>query len=95
MDGLIVLQPFANLIITGGKKWELRNYKPPADKISIPIYLLSEKKVLGEIVINSCRYSQVKHNYFWIIQVLKKYPKPKSYNHKNGAQIWVRDVEID
>jgi predicted transcriptional regulator len=95
MDGLIVLQPFASLIINGEKKWEFRSYKTPADKISRPIYLISEKKVLGEIAIRSCRYNQVKHNYFWSIQVLMKYVKPKSYNYKNGAQIWVKDVEID
>ena len=94
MDGLIILQPFATLIITGGKKWENRKYKPPADKISKPIYLLSEKKILGEIAIDSCRYNQIKHNYIWSIQVLKKYSKPKSYNHKNGSQIWVKDIEI-
>ena len=81
--------------MSGEKKYEFRNYKPPKDKISIPIYLISEKKVLGKIAITSYKYNQIKHLYFWTIMVLKKYPKPKSYNYKNGAQIWVKDVKID
>jgi len=94
MDGLIVLQPYAKLIISGEKKYELRNYKPPADKIGKPIYIISEKKVLGEIAITSYRYNQVRHVFFWTIQLLKKYPKAKSYNYKNGAQIWIKDVKV-
>ena len=95
MDGLIVLQPYARLIIEGTKKFEYRKYKPPTDKVYIPIYLISEKKVLGEITITDSRYNQIRHNYFWYIKVLKKYKRPKYYNYKNGAQIWVKDVIVD
>ena len=51
MDGLIVNQPYADLIIKGEKTWELRNRKPPANKINSEIFLLSKGNMLGTIKI--------------------------------------------
>lgn len=95
MDGLIVLQPYARLIAEGEKKYEFRNYKPPKDKIGVQLYLITEKKIIAEFMITGAKYNQIRHTYFWYLRVLKKYPKPKSYNYKNGQQIWVKDVVIN
>ena len=51
MDGLIVKQPYATLIASGEKKWELRSRKPPQDKVKNEILLLSSGYVLGIIKI--------------------------------------------
>lgn len=51
MDGLIINQPYANMIIKEEKKWELRNRKPPSNKINSEIYLLSKGNMLGTIKI--------------------------------------------
>ena len=51
MDGLIVKQPFANLIIDGKKKWELRGRPIPKNKIGNNVLLLSKGNILGEITI--------------------------------------------
>jgi hypothetical protein len=53
MDGLIVRQPFARLIIEGRKDWEIRSRKPPKNKTGREIYLLSEGEALGKIKIVS------------------------------------------
>ena len=49
MDGLIVNQPYANLIVQGKKQWELRSRHPPSNKLNSEIYLLSRGKILGII----------------------------------------------
>lgn len=51
MDGLIVKQPYADMIINGTKMWELRNRHPPKDKIGADIFLLSKCYSLGIICI--------------------------------------------
>ena len=51
MDGLIVNQPHAGLIIEGKKQWELRNRHAPKSKIGSEIYLLSKGNILGKIKI--------------------------------------------
>ena len=51
MDGLIVNEPYASMIIAREKKWELRSRKPPEDKIKNKIGLLSQGKMLGTIEI--------------------------------------------
>lgn len=53
MEGLIVKQPYAELIINGEKEWELRNRCPPSKKLSKELYLLSSGKVLGKIKIET------------------------------------------
>ena len=67
MDGLIVNQPYANLIIDGKKKWELRTRKPPTDKINSEVYLLSAGKMLGTIKITNTEgplgIDELKNNY--------------------------------
>ena len=55
MDGLIVNQPYANLIINGQKQWELRHRPPPKSKIGSAVYLLSNCKILGKIIIQSSK----------------------------------------
>ncbi len=53
MDGLIINQPYANLIINGQKSWELRSRPAPKSKIGFEIYLLSKGNILGKIKIQS------------------------------------------
>lgn len=49
MDGLIVKQPYADMIIDGTKTWELRNRSPPRNKLGADILLLSRCFALGVI----------------------------------------------
>ena len=49
MDGLIVKQPYAGMIIDGSKTWELRNRHAPKNKIGVTIFLLSQCYSLGII----------------------------------------------
>ena len=49
MDGLIVKQPYADMLIDGTKTWELRNRLPPKNKIDADIFLLSRCHALGVI----------------------------------------------
>ena len=67
MDGLIVSQPYANLIIGKKKTWELRTRKPPTEKINSEIFLLSEENMLGEIKIKNTKgplgLKELKENY--------------------------------
>ncbi len=53
MEGLIVKQPFAEMIIDGKKEWELRSRCPPSKKLGKDLYLLSSGKVLGKIQIDT------------------------------------------
>lgn len=53
MEGLIVKQPFADLIIDGQKEWELRSRSPPNEKIKKELFLLSSGMVLGKIKITN------------------------------------------
>ena len=55
MDGLIVNEPYASMIIERKKKWELRSRKPPEDKIKNKIGLLSQGKMLGTIEITDSK----------------------------------------
>ena len=54
MEGLIVKQPFADLIINGQKSWELRSKSAPEGKINKEILLLSKGEALGKIKITKC-----------------------------------------
>lgn len=54
MEGLIVKQPFADLIINGDKTWELRSRSAPKQKINKEILLLSSGFALGKIKITKC-----------------------------------------
>ncbi len=51
---MIVLEPYATMIIEGGKTWELRSRKPPASRLGKSIYLLSAGEILGVVRIMSC-----------------------------------------
>lgn len=95
MDGLIIDPPFAKLIINGDRKYDFRKSKPPNDKIGVPLYLIADDFVIGEIMISQCRYNQIKHSYYWEYLVMKKYPKPKKITaiFKNGD--WGNDVKLN
>ncbi len=92
MDGIIIEQPFAKMIICGQKRFDFRKYKP-TDKIGKPIFLITENKVIGEIMIVNSRYNQIKHSYYWEFAVVKKYPKPKKFRARVDGE-WVAEVKI-
>jgi hypothetical protein len=102
MEGLIVRQPHATMIIHRRKRWELRSRKPPKNKCNKNIYLLSEGKVLGVISITMSRgpptyrrreKGSVKHPCFaWMVSVKERYEHPVRYLHPRGARVWVRHV---
>ena len=68
MDGLIVNQPFANLIIKKKKRWELRAKRPPAEKINLEMYLLSQGYMLGKIKIKNIagplKFNELKEKHY-------------------------------
>ena len=53
MEGLIIKQPYAEMVINGEKEWELRSKRPPHKKLKKIIYLLSSGKALGKICIDT------------------------------------------
>jgi len=53
MDGLIINEPYASMVIDGKKKWELRSRRPPENKVGSNIYLLSKGSMLGIIKIKN------------------------------------------
>ena len=53
MDGIVVLEPYATLVIDGKKSLELRSRRPPASKVGKQIYLLSSGEILGIVRITS------------------------------------------
>ena len=66
LRGFIVKQPYANYIINGTKKWELRNRYPPQSTIGQKMYLLSSGYALGYIKILSAKlvyFEQLYNNY--------------------------------
>ena len=96
MNGLIVLEPYATDLINGDKEFEYRNRKPPNHQMHVPIYLLSGGHILGTIKITG--YGLLNHNtrnnqsFYWRIKVMYKLKIRKKYNHPNGAQVWVKNV---
>ncbi|GEM_PF-4205577 len=94
MDGIIIDPPIAKLIINGERKYDFRKSKPPNDKKGVPLYLITDDFVLGEIMITLARYNQLKHCYYWEYRVMKKYPKSKKIINifKNGD--WGKDIDI-
>lgn len=67
MEGLIVNEPYASMIINGDKKWELRSRTPPTDKMRKELFLLSKGQVLGIITISDTvgplNYKDLKNSY--------------------------------
>ncbi|MDW8084240.1 MAG: ASCH domain-containing protein [Candidatus Caldarchaeum sp.] len=110
MEGLIVKQPFANRIITGRKKRELRLWPPPTNRMNRKIYLLSGGYALGIVKIvgvegparrvRSLRLkgvrnkAAIRYRYAWLLKVVKKFRKPVRYKHPRGAQVWVKNVKL-
>ncbi len=94
MNGIIILQPYADQIINGIKKYEYRSRQ--TTKLNIPVYLLSNKKCLGIIKFTKCEKSEnnTKYNYSWKVKVLEKFKEPKPYIPIKGAQIWIKDVKF-
>jgi hypothetical protein len=95
IDGLIVLQPYANQIITKAKKFEYRKSKPPANKVKVPLLLLSKGFAIGKIMIMSYGHGwgELGTDYRWQINVIEKFSIPIKYNH-TGQQVWVKNVEL-
>jgi len=96
LNGLIVLQPFADQIINKEKKIEYRKNKFPKNYMNVPLYLLSKGKVLGIIRFTAVNWFS-EHNgvvYGHLVEVIKKYEPVKEYEHPNGAQVFVKEVKI-
>lgn len=94
MQGLIVLQPYADKIISGQKRFEYRKTKPPQNKIQQIIFLLSGGFALGKIIIDGVTKNLNTGYYGWDIIVFEKFDKPRKYFHPNGAQVWVKKVVL-
>ena len=93
MNGLIVLEPYATQIINGEKESELRYRIPPKQYQQTIIYLLTGGYILGRIKITGFGWDDYQGTYYWRIKVITKYKNRKKYNHPNGAQVWVKDVD--
>lgn len=93
-EGIIKDSLFAKMIINGQKKYDYRKHKPPLDKIGTPLYLITNRKIIGEIMITSCNYNQIKHAFFWEFAVLKKYPKAIKYRKLTDKGEWATEVML-
>jgi predicted transcriptional regulator len=93
LDGIIIEQPFGKMIINGEKRFDFRKNKP-TDKIGKTIFLITEDKVIGEIMIVKCRYNQLKRSYYWEFAVVKKYSTPKKFRAYSVQGEWVMKVKI-
>ncbi|MEM2683851.1 MAG: ASCH domain-containing protein [Nitrososphaerota archaeon] len=110
LDGLIVKQPYADQIIRGYKKWEMRRRPPPIDKIGKNILLLSGGYALGIIrivkvvgplgerdLIRTMKMhggANPTYRYAWVVKIVKKFEKPIKYRHPSGARVWVKNVKL-
>jgi len=81
------------MIICGQKRYDFRKYKP-TDKIGKKIFLITENKIIGEIMIVNCRYNQIKHSYYWEFSVVKNYTKPKKFEAYRVKDEWAEMVKI-
>lgn len=111
MDGLIIRQPWINLILQGEKTWELRGTQTHK-RGRIALIQSQSGLVLGECDLVDCilldkktfeenkhkhqaksDFSQVyKKTYAWVLTNPKRYQKPISYTHPQGAVIWVKNA---
>lgn len=88
-------QPFGKMVIDGIKSYDSRNVKVKADKQGVPLFLISDGMVLGEMMITKCVYNQTRHSFYWQYAVLKKYKKIKKVKQQS-SQIgeWISDVIV-
>lgn len=95
MNGLMIENPFGQMIIDGEKKYDLRKLKVPEGNVGVPLYIITNERVLGEIMITECRYNQIKHSFFWKFAVLKKYKKTKKIiKQSSRTGDWVSDLVV-
>lgn len=95
MKGIIIKQPYANSIIDGTKEIEYRHYRLPKAYLEKPIYLLSQKKILGVIQFTLKISDHPKFIiYQYTITVIEKFIQPLNYDHPNGAQLYVKEVKV-
>lgn len=94
-DGLIVRKPFAIRLVKGQKCSEFRRKPLPKNKINTPIYILNQGKILGTVIFMYSQEIRWKI-YKWVVlpNGFEYFDPPKRYKHKNGAVIWIKDVEV-
>lgn len=93
INGIIILPPFAMQIIDKSKHYEFRSRELPRKYLNTPIFLLSKGKIYGIIkFIESERFGS---GYSWKIKVLEKWFPQLNYDHPQGAQCWVTNVEYE
>lgn len=95
MDAIIIDHPFGEMVISGKKKYDLRKTRTPPNKQGVPLFVISDGSVLGEVIIK-CKYNQINHSYYWIFSVIKKYQNIKKVKQQS-TQIgeWVSDVIVE
>ena len=81
MNGFIVKQPYANMIINEEKTWELRNRIPPRHHINKNIFLLSKGYILG--IIRILDYKKISID------------ELKNTNHLHGSGIYWSELTPD
>lgn len=94
MDGLIVKEPFATLLVTGKKDVELRKKPLPKNKTGVKIFILNKGRILGYVVFQGSFYDDDDELYHYFVQERKQYSPYMKYIHKNGCQIWINNVDI-
>jgi hypothetical protein len=89
--GIIILQPYADQICCGVKSVEYRKKDIPKHYLNVPLYLLSKGYILAIIEFtHSLMLSP--DNFGWNLKVLERIVPPRKIEHKNGCQVWVRNV---
>jgi len=93
MNGIFMETPFAKLVLRGEKKWDFKKLKPPNGRIGKPLYLICDEGIIGEIMIPSYKYNQVKHSYYLEFFILKRYESPKQYQALTSGE-WPTEITV-
>ena len=88
MKCLFVRSPFAGWIVDGVKTVEYRT-QPTRIRGKIGIIQSKSGTVIGEVEITGCEWNESLEHYEWSLANGARYVAPLSFQHKNGAVVWI------
>lgn len=93
--GIIILEPYASMIMEGSKHLEYRRKHLPKHYTNVPLFLLCKGRIYGIIkFVKELTELHFRDHFAWEIEVIDNWVDRPKYNHPNGAQVWVRNVNI-
>lgn len=94
MDGLIVKEPFATLLVQGKKKFEYRSYPIPQKHIGNPVLILTPcsngYRIAGQVTF----YPSNQGDETWRVIDPLESTQLLSYKPKRGCIIWINNVQV-